>query len=366
MDARERLRRYLEQRRELGESEFMLDSLSVEEALQRLGAPRGTGAPAPEAGSSSSRPSSGAPPRPASPAPLPPAPPAPPLPPARDGAEAPPAGAGADWRAALGRTPPSPVAGDAARGGGRGAAEDRSAGAGASPRPDDGSDPWPAWIEALGVPLGVSRALPPVPPAAAALASVEEVAAAVAACTGCGLHRSARSHVPGEGPPQADLMCIGEAPGADEDVQGRPFVGEAGQLLTKILAAINVSRDDVYICNVLKHRPPGNRDPETDEMQACLPFLWRQVALVRPRVIIVLGRIAAQAVTGSAQGIGALRGRVHRLMGIPVVATYHPAALLRNEAWKRPTWEDVKLAQRLLLAAREHDGRGPAGAGASA
>jgi DNA polymerase len=157
-------------------------------------------------------------------------------------------------------------------------------------------------------------------------------------------------------------MCIGEAPGAEEDATGLPFVGEAGQLLTNILGAIKLSRDEVYIANVLKHRPPGNRDPLPDEMQACLPFLWRQVALVRPRVILALGRVAAQALTGSTQGIGALRGRVHGVMGIPLVATYHPAALLRNEAWKRPTWDDVRLAQRILLAARAHDGRGDASA----
>ncbi|MBU6365923.1 MAG: uracil-DNA glycosylase [Gemmatimonadetes bacterium] len=214
----------------------------------------------------------------------------------------------------------------------------------------------------LGLERGVIRGAPVLSPEVAALSALGDVVEAVAACTGCALHRSARNPVPGTGHPQAELMCIGEAPGADEDAAGEPFVGEAGKLLTKILAAINLSRDAVFIANVLKHRPPGNRDPSPDEMQACLPFLWRQVALVRPRVILALGRISAQAITGSAQGIGALRGRVHLLMGIPVVATYHPAALLRNEAWKRPTWEDVQVAQRLLVAARAHDARAAGGA----
>jgi DNA polymerase len=150
---------------------------------------------------------------------------------------------------------------------------------------------------------------------------------------------------------------VGEAPGANEDEQGRPFVGEAGQLLTKILGAIQLSRDEVFICNVLKHRPPGNRDPLPDEVLACQPYLLRQIELVKPRVILALGRFAAQTLLQTGAAIGALRGKVHRYHGVPLIVTYHPAALLRNEAWKRPTWEDVKLARRILDAARAADGR---------
>jgi DNA polymerase len=145
---------------------------------------------------------------------------------------------------------------------------------------------------------------------------------------------------------------VGEAPGASEDELGRPFVGEAGQLLTKILGAIQLTRDDVYICNVLKHRPPGNRDPLPEEVLACQPYLVRQIELVRPKVILALGRFAAQTLLQTSTAIGALRGKLHRYQSVPLIVTYHPAALLRNESWKRPTWEDVKLARRVLDAAR--------------
>jgi DNA polymerase len=143
-------------------------------------------------------------------------------------------------------------------------------------------------------------------------------------------------------------MCIGEAPGANEDATGRPFVGQAGQLLTKILGAIKLSREEVFIANVLKHRPPGNRNPLPDEVEACRPYLVRQVELIRPKVIIAFGTFAAQTLLETKLSIGKLRGAVHRYHGIPVVVTYHPAALLRNPAWKRPTWEDVQLARRIL------------------
>ena len=150
---------------------------------------------------------------------------------------------------------------------------------------------------------------------------------------------------------------MGEAPGATEDQQGRPFVGEAGQLLTKILGAIQLEREQVYICNVLKHRPPGNRDPLPDEVHACQPYLMRQLELVKPRVILALGRFAAQTLLQTTTSIGQLRGQLHRFHGIPLIVTYHPAALLRNESWKRPTWEDVKLARRVLDASRANDPR---------
>ncbi|MDE3150770.1 MAG: uracil-DNA glycosylase [Gemmatimonadota bacterium] len=182
--------------------------------------------------------------------------------------------------------------------------------------------------------------------------SLEEIAAAVAACTKCGLYKGALNPVPGEGNPNAEFMCVGEAPGAKEDETGRPFVGQAGQLLTKILAAINLTREDVFIGNVLKHRPPGNRNPLPDEIAACSPYLIRQIELIRPKVILALGTFAAQTLLDTKLSIGKLRGQVHRYYGVPLIVTYHPAALLRNPSWKRPTWEDVQLARRILDDAR--------------
>ncbi len=182
----------------------------------------------------------------------------------------------------------------------------------------------------------------------AALDSLEAIAAHVASCTRCPLHATATNAVPGEGNPNADFMCVGEAPGATEDQTGRPFVGAAGQLLTKILAAIDFKREDVYICNVLKHRPPGNRNPLPDEVKACSPYLLRQIELIQPKVILALGTFAAQTLLNTTLSIGKLRGQVHRYYGVPLVVTYHPAALLRNPGWKRPTWEDVQLARRIL------------------
>jgi DNA polymerase len=186
----------------------------------------------------------------------------------------------------------------------------------------------------------------------AALPTLEELARHVSGCRRCALHATAKHPVPGEGNVSAELLCVGETPGVGEDESGRPFAGEAGELFTKILGAIQLSREDVFLCNVLKHRPPGNRDPLPEEVAACQPYLLRQIELVRPRVILALGRVAAQTLLQTSTGIGALRGRVHRFHGIPLVVTYHPAALLRNEAWKRPTWEDVKLARRILDASR--------------
>ena len=167
-------------------------------------------------------------------------------------------------------------------------------------------------------------------------------------CTRCPLHQTAIQGVPGEGNPNARFVVVGEAPGATEDETGRPFVGAAGQLLTKILAAINLRREDVFICNVIKHRPPGNRNPLPNEIAACSPYLIRQLELIRPGVILALGTFAAQTLLETKESIGKLRGRVHRYHGIPLIVTYHPAALLRNPAWKRPTWEDVQLARRIL------------------
>ncbi len=167
-------------------------------------------------------------------------------------------------------------------------------------------------------------------------------------CTRCGLSKGRNSVVFGSGNPHAELMLIGEGPGAEEDKQGLPFVGPAGELLTKILTAINLSRDQVYIANVVKCRPPNNRNPEPDEVEACSGFLARQIDLVRPKLIVVLGRVAAQALLGSDQSLGRMRGTWHTVRGIPTRVTYHPAALLRQASYKRPTWEDMKLVRDRL------------------
>ena len=190
-----------------------------------------------------------------------------------------------------------------------------------------------------------------VPQSIAELDSLGAIAAAVQGCTRCPLYSTAINGVPGEGNPDADLMIVGEAPGATEDETGRPFVGAAGQLLTKIIGAINLSREDVFIANVLKHRPPGNRNPKPDEVVACSPYLLRQIELVKPKVILTLGTFAAQTLLETKLAIGKLRGQVHQYHGVPLIVTYHPAALLRNPAWKRPTWEDVQLARRVLDSA---------------
>ncbi|HXD24131.1 MAG TPA: uracil-DNA glycosylase, partial [Gemmatimonadaceae bacterium] len=178
--------------------------------------------------------------------------------------------------------------------------------------------------------------------------TLDKIAKHVASCTRCPLYSTATNPVPGEGNPNADFMCVGEAPGATEDETGRPFIGAAGQLLTKILAAINLNREDVYIANVLKHRPPGNRNPAPEEISVCSPFLLRQLELLRPRVILALGTFASQTLLQTTTPIGKLRGQVHRFHGVPLIVTYHPAALLRNPSWKRPTWEDVQLARRVF------------------
>ncbi|MBA2683166.1 MAG: uracil-DNA glycosylase [Gemmatimonadaceae bacterium] len=187
-----------------------------------------------------------------------------------------------------------------------------------------------------------------IPGEIGAATDLVQLAELIRRCTRCDLYKTATNAVPGEGNPHAGFMCVGEAPGAQEDATGRPFYGQAGQLLTKILQAVNLSREEVFILNVLKHRPPGNRNPLPEEMGACRPYLVRQVELVAPKVILALGTFAAQSLLETKLSIGKLRGSVHRYHGIPVIVTYHPAALLRNPAWKRPTWEDVQLARRIL------------------
>jgi DNA polymerase len=143
-------------------------------------------------------------------------------------------------------------------------------------------------------------------------------------------------------------MFIGEGPGATEDALGRPFVGQAGKLLDEIIQAIGLRREDVYITNIVKCRPPQNRKPLPDEMAACLPYLHRQIALIRPKVIVALGGTAGEALLSTRKSLGELRGKVHSYGGIPLVVTYHPAALLRNPNWKKPTWDDVRIARQLL------------------
>jgi DNA polymerase len=270
MDAKEQLRRYLEQRREMGERELLLDTMTLDDVMKAIGAI--------DARSHRTR-----------------------------GVESGPT----DWREAL--------------------------------RDEDPQAPEGIATHADSVELFDADVM--------RLSSLKAIENSVAKCTRCRLYKTATNPVPGEGSPKARLVCVGEAPGANEDSTGRPFVGQAGALLTKILAAVDLQREDVFICNVLKHRPPGNRNPLPDEVAACSPYLIRQLELIKPKVIVAFGTFAAQTLLETKTPIGKLRGLVHQYHGIPLVVTYHPAALLRNPAWKRPTWEDVKLARRILDSA---------------
>ena len=180
-----------------------------------------------------------------------------------------------------------------------------------------------------------------------ASSSLTELDDLINTCTKCSLGTSRTNFVFGVGNPRAGLVLIGEAPGADEDAQGEPFVGRAGQLLNKILEAIGFRREDVYICNILKCRPPNNREPLPEEVALCEPYLWKQLDLIKPRVILCLGRIAAKVLLKSNESLGAMREHVYEYRGSKVIVTYHPAALLRNPNWKRPAWEDVKRARAL-------------------
>ena len=309
MDAREQLRRFLEQRREAGETELVFDRLSVDDAMRILGAaPRESMGQRPEARAKTS-----------------------------EGASSErvmPPNAG-DWRAVLKDADAAPT---------------EKVGRYAMPTPPATTGDSHASTSLEQVPSGivVGGAGKELFAKGTPFSTLTELATAVATCTLCPLHRDAKNPVPGEGNPNADFMCVGEAPGATEDELGRPFVGQAGQLLDKILAAIKLARSDVYICNVLKHRPPGNRNPMPDEVQACSPYLLRQIELIQPRVIVAFGTFAAQTLLNTREGIGKLRGKIHRFYGVPLVVTYHPAALLRNPAWKRPAWDDVQLARKLL------------------
>jgi uracil-DNA glycosylase len=171
-------------------------------------------------------------------------------------------------------------------------------------------------------------------------------------CTRCKLHGLGRKQIVfGVGNPDADLMFVGEAPGGDEDIQGIPFVGRAGQLLTKIIEAIGLTREEVYIANVIKCRPPGNRNPEQDEVETCEPFLFKQIDVIKPKVIVALGKFGTQTLLRTLDPISRLRGRVFTYRGAKLVPTFHPAYLLRNPASKREVWEDMKLVRRLLQEA---------------
>ena len=230
------------------------------------------------------------------------------------------------------------------------------------------------YLQAIGIDVWVPRreiagsdpALPATPapqgPGAGWAEQWESLRADVLGCTRCSLHAGRTQGVVGVGNPQADWMVIGEAPGAEEDRRGEPFVGRAGQLLDAMLRAIGLSRaQNVYIANVLKSRPPNNRDPRPEEVAACLPYLRRQIELVRPRLLLAVGRIAAQNLLGTDESLSRLRGRVHHFgeLNTPLVVTYHPAYLLRTPADKRKAWEDLKFARsvfRQLTADVTEDG----------
>ncbi|NOZ12622.1 MAG: uracil-DNA glycosylase [Acidobacteria bacterium] len=179
-------------------------------------------------------------------------------------------------------------------------------------------------------------------------ARFKEMAAQVAACAKCGLGKTRNKAVFGAGNIETDLMFIGEGPGFDEDQQGIPFVGRAGQLLTKIINAIELDRKDVYITNIVKCRPPGNRDPLPEEAAACHPYLAEQIRLIQPKIICTLGRHASQVILNTTESISRLRGRFHIINGIRVMPTYHPAYLLRNPGGKRPVWEDMQKIRDYL------------------
>ncbi len=177
--------------------------------------------------------------------------------------------------------------------------------------------------------------------------SLEQFNTKICGCLKCPLGATRTNFVFGSGNANADIMVIGEAPGADEDEQGLPFVGRAGQLLTKILESVELQRDDVYICNILKCRPPNNRKPLASETDQCEPYLWKQIELIKPKFILALGLTAANTLLKNKESMTQLRGRIHDYQGIRTIVTYHPAALLRNPDWKKHTWEDVKFLRKL-------------------
>ena len=217
-----------------------------------------------------------------------------------------------------------------------------------------------AYLEALGIDVWLPREEVGATRDEVAVADTcqdglgwDDLRAAVAACTSCSLHTSRTQTVFGVGDPQADWMIIGEAPGAEEDRRGEPFVGRAGKLLDEMLRAVGQSRDRVFIANILKCRPPNNRDPKAEESAACRGYLQRQIELIEPKIILAVGRIAAQLLLETDEPVGRLRGSRHQLGDTPLVVTYHPAYLLRSPSQKRKAWDDLCLATRLMREASE-------------
>jgi uracil-DNA glycosylase len=178
--------------------------------------------------------------------------------------------------------------------------------------------------------------------------NLPELRGLICECLKCELGKTRNRFVFGSGNPEADIMIIGEGPGAEEDIQGEPFVGRAGQLLTDILKAINISREEVYIANIIKCRPPGNRTPNPAEMEACMPYLEKQISIIRPKAILCLGLTAAHGLLKKKDSLTNLRGKIFTYNNTSVMITYHPAALLRNPNWKRGCWEDVQQFKKLI------------------
>jgi DNA polymerase len=212
----------------------------------------------------------------------------------------------------------------------------------------------PAWRTRRSASVEREPHLPPAPPEPVLQIvrsgeTLPDIRTDIGDCTRCKLHKLGRTQIVfGVGNPQADLMFVGEAPGADEDIQGFPFVGRAGQLLTKIIEAINLRREDVYIANVIKCRPPHNRNPEPDEVAQCEPFLFRQIDVIQPKVIVALGKFAAQCLLKTTDPITRLRGREFKYRNAILIPTYHPAFLLRTPSAKRDVWEDMKRVRAIL------------------
>ena len=186
------------------------------------------------------------------------------------------------------------------------------------------------------------------PPAGDAVAALRAIREDIGDCTRCGLSRGRKNIVFGVGNPRAEIMFIGEGPGADEDEQGEPFVGRAGQLLNNMIAAMGIRREDVYIANVVKCRPPQNRAPERDEIETCSPFLMRQVDVIRPKIIVALGATAAKTLLGISDSMASLRGRLYDFRGTKLAVTYHPAFLLRDPRQKKEAWKDLQMVMNFL------------------
>lgn len=187
----------------------------------------------------------------------------------------------------------------------------------------------------------------------------------ISGCTACPLYQTATQAVPGGGSRRPDWLFVGEAPGENEDLQGKPFVGQSGRMLDHMLASVDLTRDEIYISNVVKHRPPNNRNPAPFEVQQCLPYLLRQIELLQPKIIVAMGRFAALSLLNSKASLASLRGRVHAYQGIPLVVTYHPAYLLRSPQEKAKAWEDLQLARQTLHAQRQPGMPGQAASPAS-